>query len=160
MISSSLDHSHFRLNALSTGNSPFIISINSPVQPIHPAHSTSANIAKINCQHYENQKIFCPYQDIEKALCNQLLAPVPAFYLSSTLSDPAIRFGNVPAYKLSSISRPTTASSLASKLNVNMECIKKPWHPPTAIEALNHQIHDGVVFATAGADTPSHAQAI
>jgi hypothetical protein len=81
-----------------------------------------------------NQKVFCQYHDTDKALHNQLLATVPAVYLS-TLSNPTIGFGNVSCLKLLTHLKTHNGFITPFGLDANMDHMK-PGHPPTTIKAL------------------------
>jgi hypothetical protein len=132
----------------------FIAPLLGPIQPIHPAGATAAQISEINRKFYDDQATFRTYQETDKALRNQILLAIPEDYLRD-LADADLGLGSVSCLKILTHLWDTWGTITQIELDANYLRMATPWNPPTPIDKLFTQLDDGIRFATAGNDKPS-----
>jgi hypothetical protein len=139
---------------IKSGGVDFIPPVLGPIQPIHPANATAAQIAEINRKFYDDQATFRTYQETDKALRNQILLAIPEDYLRD-LADAELGLGSVSCLDILTHLWDTWGSITQIELDANALRMGAPWNPPTPIDKLFAQLDDGIRFATAGKDKPS-----
>jgi hypothetical protein len=125
---------------------------NPPAVPVHAADARAAQIAEDGIFHVHQWHEFNHYHKVEKTLRNQLIATMPAIYITA-LRGPVITFGNTTTLELLAHLHDTYGGTTEAELDRNTDTVKAQWQPPTAIEVVFLQIEDGVDFVLAG-DNP------
>jgi hypothetical protein len=145
-----------RYQALSAGNVAFIPPVNPPLDPVHAANATAAQISEANRQHLVHQHIFQTYTNVDTALRNQLIEATPAPFLAA-MRHADLGFGGLTCLQLLNHLHSSYAIITAQDLEDNLKRMLTPWNPPTPLEVLFSQIEDGAEYANAGGDPVSDA---
>jgi hypothetical protein len=123
--------------------------MNPPDVPEHTADATSAQIDEdIRAREHQRHDVN-HYHNVEKTLCNQLIAAVPTIYVTA-LHYPAITFGNTTTLELLVHLHDTYGGIIETALDRNTDTAKAQWQPPVAIEIMLLQIEEGMFFFLAG----------
>ena len=135
--------------ALSVANVPFVAPVQPPPQVLYPVGATAAVRSDLKDLHEKAEKTFTLFNNVDKALRNQLLAATPSVFLDA-LSDPQVRLGNTTCLELLDYLYAEFGTISPAELDANLERMKTSWSPPTPIHALFRQLADGAAFAKAG----------
>jgi hypothetical protein len=127
--------------------------------PTHAIGATGPQITETNREYSETQRLFKLYDNVDKALRNQLIKTTPLMYLEA-IADPTTGFGNTGALQLLSNLKDRYGTIDNKALDDNLDHMKTPWRPPTPIEQLFKQIENGHKFANDGSDPLSDRQLV